>query len=43
MPIIPALRRWGKEDHKFYASLGYIRGPCLKSRGQGEEPEMNCP
>jgi hypothetical protein len=31
MPIIPTLRRWRQENHKFNGSLGYIVRPCLKT------------
>jgi hypothetical protein len=30
MPVIPALRKLMKEDHKFEASLGYIIDPVSK-------------
>jgi hypothetical protein len=29
-PVIPALRSWRQEDHKFQAIMGYITRPCLK-------------
>jgi hypothetical protein len=29
LPIIPALERLRQEDHKFKASLGNIKKPCL--------------
>jgi hypothetical protein len=32
MPVISALQRLGKEDHKFKESLGYIVRPCLKKK-----------
>jgi hypothetical protein len=32
IPIIPALRRPGQEDHKLEASLGYIVRACLKNK-----------
>jgi hypothetical protein len=31
-PVIPALRRVRKEDHKFEVNLGYTVRPCLKNR-----------
>lgn len=30
--IIPRLGRLRLEDHEFKSSMGYIVGPCLKSR-----------
>jgi hypothetical protein len=34
LPIVPALRMWRQEDHKFEVSMGYIVRLCLKRQNQ---------
>ena len=41
MPVMPALRKVGWEDHwTFKTSLGYIARPCLKKIEKGGPREM---
>jgi hypothetical protein len=37
VPVIPALRRLGLEDHELEDSLGYIARPCLKRKEEKRE------
>lgn len=41
MPITLALKRQGREDPEFLASLGYIAKPCLKIKAKTTTEKEN--